>query len=104
MFQMLVDLIFYLVNTISNFIFTPIISFLEDVFPDLTDIIYNVELFLATWVFPTLKWVKMVCINCLAFPQELVSFLFGTMVILMAIYLIMLTYRCAITLYNTFKP
>lgn len=104
MFQMLVDLIFWLITSLADLIFSPIIAFLENVFPDLTTLISNVEYFLSTWVFPTLQWVKMVLINTLAFPPQLLSFLIATFSVLVTIYLTMLTYKCIVTLYQKLKP
>lgn len=104
MFKLLVKFLFYIVAKIAELIMTPIVAFITTIFPSLGTIISNVEYFLSHYVFDTLKWFKMFCINCLAFPSELLAFLISVFSILISIYVSMRLYKGILTLYQKLKP
>ena len=104
MFKVLVNFIFWLITKLSSLIFTPIVAALTALFPDLGSIISGVKYFLSEYVFDTLKWFKMFCINTLAFPGTLLDFITSFFMIMISIYTAMLLYKGVITLYNKLKP
>ena len=104
MFNMLIKLIFYLVNSFYGIIFNPIINWLTDNIPALDDLIDNLKYFLATYVFPTLQWSKMFLINSTAFPMSLFQLLTGLFIIFVAMHLFLTSFEFALRIYNHFKP
>lgn len=104
MFNMLVNFIFYILTKISSLIFTPIQMALTGVFPSLDTLIDNVQYFLNTYIFNTLQWFKMFCINTLAFPTELFSFLVSCFTILISLHASMILYKGVLTIYQKLKP
>lgn len=104
MFEMLIKLIFWLVNTMYGIVFNPIINFLTDNFPTIDDLISNIQYFLITYIFPTLKWTKVFLMNCTAFPQSLFELLVSVFILMVGIHLFLTTFEFALRVYNHFKP
>lgn len=104
MFKILVKFIFFIVSKIAELIMTPIIAIVTAIFPDVGNIITNVQYFLGHYVFDTLKWFKMFAINTLAFPEELLAFLISVFSILITLYISMHLYKGIMTLYQKLKP
>lgn len=104
MFEILVKFIFYIIAKVAELILTPIVAIITGLFPNVGTLITNVKFFLTTYVFNTLKWMKMFCINTLAFPSELLAFLISVFSILITIYVSMHLYKGIMTIYQKLKP
>lgn len=104
MFELIIKVVFWFVNNVYGLIFNPIINFLENAFPSLSDLIDNIQYFLITYIFPTLKWTKNFLMNCVAFPQSLFEFLVILFTIMITIHATFTVFEFGLRIYNHFKP
>lgn len=104
MLQILVNFIFFIVKTISNIIFTPILTLITSFFPDIGDLITGCQYFLSTYVFKACSFVKNMFINITGFPQSLFNFIALYISLKISLHLGMTTYRFILKMWEKFKP
>lgn len=104
MLQVLVNFIFYIIKTISNLIFTPILALLTAFFPDIGDLIASAQNFLTTYIFDVLRFIKSAFMHTTGFPQTLFTFIASYILLKIGLHVGMTTYRFILKMWERFKP
>lgn len=104
MLQALVNLIFYIIELIANLIFTPIISLLTKLFPDISTYAQYVTTFLNIYVWRYMAFAKSLFMNSTGFPDFLFNAIVAWIAIKIAIHAGMQTYRFIMEMWRRFKP
>lgn len=104
MIQALVNLIFYIISLIASIILSPIMAFLETVFPDIA--VYSG--YIADWFNNyALRYVafgKSLFMNATGFPQFLFDAIIGYLLIKISIHTFMQTWKFTSKMWRYFKP
>ena len=99
MLDTLVKFVFYLITSVYSILFYPFISLIFHLFPDLTNITSTITSFVQTAC-----TYLILCIDLLCIPRGCLVLLFNYYAIKYSIYIIQLTIKLGVKIYNTFKP
>lgn len=99
MLDTLVQFVFYLITSVYSLLFSPFISLIFNLFPDLTNIITHITSFITTAC-----TYLIFCIDLLCIPRSALVLLFNYYAIKYSIYIIQNTIKLGVKIYHTFKP
>lgn len=90
--------IFYLITKLFDFLLSPIILAITSLFPSLSDMFTHISTFLS-YCFTYIRSI----LALLLINDTMITTLFDYFIILYSIYLVVITVRFAINIYNKFK-
>lgn len=99
MLDTLVTFIFYLITSVYSLLFAPFINIIFSLFPDLSTIINNITTFI-----PTMFSYFLTVMELMLIPRGCFILLFDFFAIKYSIYLINITIKLGVKIYNIFKP
>lgn len=99
MINAIVNGLFKLIISLFNTITSPILIAVTSLFPNLHTFFFYIKVFLSEYALPYCSLV----VDLLFIPRGVIKFLFDYYIILYSIYLIVITIRFVINIYNKFK-
>lgn len=98
MIEAIVNGLFNLIAMLGNLITAPLVAGISALIPGLGNVIFNIRLFLSKFIY-----LIPIILNMAFIPREAVVMLFDFYIVLYSIYLVQITYKLIIKLYNYFK-
>lgn len=104
MIQALVNLIFYIISLIANIILSPIMAFLETIFPDISTYAGYITDWFNNYALRYIAFGKSLFMNATGFPQFLFDAIIAYLLIKISLHVFMKTWKFTMKMWRLFKP
>ena len=103
MFDMIINVVFWLLARICDIVLLPVTLLINNFMPDVSNLILKLEEFLTTYVFDILRFVKSAFMNITGFPQLIWEFILIWISASLIIHGSIPVYKAIISVINKFK-